>query len=107
MNKPIVNFEKQMNDIVAPVTRAWTNYSIEQVSVKGIDIGEDEARFAIVVTAKRRTERGDLAELQGRARAIVKQFEQALKDDPNLKDAGCPYTEFDVLEHVLMEALEA
>jgi len=54
MNVLIVDFEQQMNDIVAPVTRAWTEFRIDQIRVEGTDIGEDEARFTVVVTAKRR-----------------------------------------------------
>lgn len=53
MNTPIVNFEKQMNDIVAPVTRAWTDFRIDQVHVEGKDIGDDRAKFTVVVTATR------------------------------------------------------
>lgn len=49
------NFEELMNDIVAPVTRAWTDYTIEEVHFRGTDIEENEATFTVRVKAKRKT----------------------------------------------------
>jgi hypothetical protein len=50
-------FEDAMNSIVAPATRAWTDYKVqkvEQIIVKPGDIEENEARFTVVLHAKRR-----------------------------------------------------
>jgi hypothetical protein len=47
-------FEDAMNSIVAPVTRAWTDYKVEQIIIKPGDIEENEAHFTLVLHAKRR-----------------------------------------------------
>jgi hypothetical protein len=39
------SFEKAMNDIVANYTRAWTDYSVEQVIIRPGDITDDSATF--------------------------------------------------------------
>lgn len=47
-------FSVRMNDMVASMTRAWTDFELTEVTIKGENIGDNEAKFEAVLTAKRR-----------------------------------------------------
>ena len=49
----VVDFEKQMNAIVAPVTNAWTDFRFERITIQPGDIQENKAMFTVVVSAVR------------------------------------------------------
>lgn len=48
------SFEDQLNDLIAPVTRAWTDPEIVRVTIEPGDIGETEALATLVVRVKKK-----------------------------------------------------
>lgn len=48
-----MDIEKEINDIIAPVTRAYSNFQIQKISILGSEIHEKRARFTVVFTADR------------------------------------------------------
>ncbi len=49
-----VAFASEMNDIIAPVTRAWTDFEIEQAQIRPGDIADNRITLTLIVTAKRK-----------------------------------------------------
>jgi hypothetical protein len=47
-------FTEQLNDLIAPVTRAWTAPDIQKVTVEPGAIGEDEIIVVATIKLKRR-----------------------------------------------------
>jgi hypothetical protein len=49
----VKDFIEQLNDMVAPLTRAYSDPEIINVKVAPGDIGDTEAEFALIVKCKR------------------------------------------------------
>lgn len=47
-------FEQMINDMIAPVTRAWTDFNY-QITIGPGDIEADRITMTMTLTAKRRT----------------------------------------------------
>jgi hypothetical protein len=47
-------FEDAINNMVAPVTRAWTDYKVDKIVINPGDIQDNDVRFTMTVSAQRR-----------------------------------------------------
>jgi hypothetical protein len=52
-------FQKFMNDCLAPVTRAWTDYQLSTIVIAPDAIQNDQIRFRLTVTARKKPGGGE------------------------------------------------
>lgn len=71
-----MDIEKEINDIMAPITRAYSNLRIETISVKARDMQEKTTRFTVVFTADRN------------GTDIVAAMEELIDNKPDIDDGS-------------------